>query len=317
MNEFELIRRYFTRRAKDDAVLIGVGDDGAMLSPAPGRELVTVIDTLVAGVHYPVDLPAADAGFRAVAVNLSDIAAMGATPRWMTLALTLPAASREWLSDFSSGLFEAADAHGVSLVGGDTTRGSATVITVQIIGDICRDAAMQRSGARPGEAIFLTGTVGDAAAGLELLGSGGAATPRADYLIRRFARPEPPVEFGRAIAPRASAAIDLSDGLVADLGRLAAASGVRARLDVPSLPLSPQIRQQFEAGKAEAFALGGGDDYELCFVAPADREDEIMSTARSLATTVTRVGATETGSGILCVDGHDAVEAAAPGYRHF
>ncbi|MDX1516951.1 MAG: thiamine-phosphate kinase, partial [Woeseiaceae bacterium] len=203
MDEFELIRRYFSPAAAADGVVTGVGDDGAVLEPTPGRQLVTVIDTLVEGTHFPRDFNPADLGYRVVAVNLSDVAAMGAVPRWMTLALSLPEADHDWLSPFAEGLFTAAHEFDVALVGGDTTVSPERVATVQITAEVEPGKALLRSGARPGDRIYVTGTIGDAAAGLDGLLHGHAVKE----LAARFARPSARVHYGRALAGVASAAI--------------------------------------------------------------------------------------------------------------
>ena len=225
MDEFELIRRYFVR-PPDEAggVRVGVGDDGAVLEPSKGRALVAVVDTLVEGVHWPAELPPADVGFRAVAVNVSDVAAMGGWPRWMTLALTLAEADERWLDEFTAGLFQAAEQFGTALVGGDTTRGAQTVVTVQVTGEVDPVHVLTRSGARPGDGLYVTGTTGDAAAGLRLLGTRSEASEAdREYLVARFARPRVSLDFAVSIARIASAAIDVSDGLYADAAKLLAA----------------------------------------------------------------------------------------------
>jgi thiamine-monophosphate kinase len=307
VDEFELIRRYFVRANEGSGVIVGIGDDAAVLQPDPGRELVVVVDTLVSGVHFPADIAAADLGYRAVAVNLSDIAAMGARPRWMTLALTIPAAGEGWLADFAAGLFEAAAGSGVVLVGGDTTRGDSVVVSVQITGDIRQGDAVLRSGARAGDTVFVTGTVGDAAAGLELLAQG-----RADeYLASRLLRPCARVRYGQLLPGRASAAIDISDGLAGDLQKLLEASGVGAELDLDRLPLSDALCRHFDRDDRLRFALTGGDDYELCFTAAAGTApdgDDVR---------VTAIGTIVAGGGLRCHDQHGVVAVEDGGYRHF
>jgi thiamine-monophosphate kinase len=307
VDEFELIRRYFERQSDAPFVRVGIGDDGAVLQPEPGRELVTVIDTIVAGVHFPAAMHAADVGYRAVAVNLSDLAAMGARPRWMTLALTLAHTDTEWLDGFATGLREAASEWDVELVGGDTTRGDNIVISVQMTGDVDAGNAILRSGATVGDSIFVTGTIGDAAAGLGRIGE----NPAADYLARRFARPRARVATGLRLAGRAHAAIDLSDGLVADLAKLIEASGVGAEIDVDRLPLSDELRQAAGPREARRFAMGGGDDYEICFTMPeAALPDELPDP-------VTAIGRI-TGLGeLVCLDEGVVVPFDSSGYRHF
>lgn len=305
MDEFELIRRFFDRRVTSPDVVVGVGDDGAILKPEPGREQIQVIDTLVEGVHFPVDSNAADIGYRVVAVNLSDIAAMGGRPRWMTLALTLPRRDEQWVADFASGLFEAADEYGVALVGGDTTSGEAVVATVHITGDVEEGGALLRSGARTGDTIFVTGTVGDAAAGLELLGRG----ERDDFLIRRFLRPRARIETGLSLVGRASAVIDVSDGLIGDLKKLLDASGVGGELDIERVPISDAVRSHFDEARQTHFALTGGDDYELCFTARPDMVGHIAD--------LTAIGNVAGEQGLVCRRNGVIVDYDDSGYRHF
>jgi len=295
VDEFELIQRFFVRADDARGVTTGIGDDGAVLQPDPGRELISVIDTLVASVHFPDDIKAADLGYRVVAVNLSDIAAMGGRPRWMTLALTMTESNEEWLSEFAEGLHKAAAEHDISLVGGDTTQGDHIVVSVQITGDVVEGAAILRSGAVAGDTIFVTGTVGDAAAGLALLSAGKPD----EYLSSRFLRPTARVDFGQLLAGRASAAIDISDGLFGDLKKLLSASGVGAEINLDDLPISDALASSFDQDGQRRFALSGGDDYELCFTA-ADSELPDMSDLR-----------------IICRDAGGIVKYDDSGYRHF
>lgn len=303
MDEFELIRRYFTRDAHAADVIVGIGDDGAVLSPEPGTDQVQVIDTMVEGVHFPSGMPAADIGYRAVAVNLSDLAAMGAKPRWMTLALTLSGQDEHWVDEFARGLFAAAAEHDVELVGGDTTSGEVVVATVHMTGVVDKGAALLRSGAQVGDTVFVTGTVGDAAAGLALLQSG----EREEYLQKRFLRPTARVAKGRELTGRATAAIDLSDGLVGDLRKLLDASGVGAEIDIGRIPLSAALRQRFEMSEALEFALTGGDDYELLFTGPVD-----IGVAD-----ITPIGVVTAGTELCCRLNGELVEVDDAGYRHF
>ena len=316
MDEFEIIRRYFERESYGEDVRVGVGDDGAVLIPSQDRDLISVVDTLVSGIHFPETLAAADIGYRSVAVNLSDIAAMGARPKWMTLALTLADSEAFWLDGFARGLFEAADEHELALVGGDTTRGSETVISIQIIGEVEPGKAMTRGGAEPGDAIYVTGTVGDAAAGLSILQSGLPHSEDVDFLIRRFARPAARVEAGEAIASIAHAAIDLSDGLYSDLGKLLVASDVSGTLELADIPLSSHIANLLGEDDALRFALGGGDDYELCFTA-RNADEEISQIADSVGVAIARVGQVDEGGGLQCTRDGDEYNYQDVGYRHF
>jgi len=303
VDEFELIRRYFARDAQASDVIVGIGDDGAVLELAPGIQQVQVIDTMVEGVHFPSDMAAADVGYRVVAVNLSDIAAMGAKPRWMTLALTLADQDESWVDQFAAGLFDAAREYDVELVGGDTTSGKVIVATVHMTGVVEDGAALLRSGANVGDTVFVTGTVGDAAAGLALLRDG----EREEYLQRRFLRPRARVAKGRELIGQASAAIDLSDGLVGDLRKLLDASGVGADIDIECIPTSETLRQRFTAEEALEFALTGGDDYELLFTGPADIEID----------DATPIGMVTAGTDLRCRLNGELVEVNDAGYRHF
>ncbi len=306
MDEFALIERYFSRARTDASVRVGIGDDGAVLLPAPGSELVVATDTLVEGVHYPNDVDPADVGYRAVMVNLSDFAAMGATPRWMTMALSLPETSAGWLDGFAEGLFEAAGKHDVMLVGGDTTRSDSIVISLQVIGEVTTGDAILRSGARPGDRVCVTGHPGDAAAGLDLF----HADDQSDYLRARFLRPEARVDYGVSLCGTATSAIDISDGLYADLGKLLAASACGARLDLDRLPVSAELAARYPRPEQLRFALGGGDDYELCFTAPAG---DLPSAAHA----VTVIGEVTDGEGIDCFENGKVVDFTDTGYRHF
>ena len=307
MDEFELIQRFFVRADEARGVTTGIGDDGAVLKPDPGCELISVIDTLVASVHFPNDINAADLGYRVVAVNLSDIAAMGGRPRWMTLALTMTESNEIWLSEFAEGLHRAAAEHDVSLVGGDTTQGDDIVVSVQITGDVAEGAAILRSGAAAGDTIFVTGTVGDAAAGLELLSAGKPD----EYLSSRFFRPTARVDFGQSLAGRASAAIDISDGLLGDLKKLLSSSGVGAEINLDNLPISDALASSFDRDAQRRFALSGGDDYELCFTATVDALPDVSELR------VTAIGTAIQGDRLVCRDANGIVEYDDSGYRHF
>jgi thiamine-monophosphate kinase len=319
MDEFEIIRRYFDRPTPDCNVRIGIGDDGAVFSPPDGKDLVTVVDTLVAGVHFPPGLDAADIGYRSVAVNLSDIAAMGGCPRWMTLALTLPSAqaNENWLTSFSAGLFECAEHAGVSLLGGDTTSGPELVSTVQIIGTVDPGTAISRGGARDGDLIFVTGAPGDAAAGLHVLQHGNDGDAMQDTLTERFRRPQARTEFGQKLASLATAAIDVSDGLYGDLLKLLQSSGVAGQIELTSLPLSQAIRRLFDRDKCLQFALSGGDDYELCFTAAPQSRDSVVDLGASVDVEVSEIGIVCAGEGLRCLNKGEPSDFAHGGYRHF
>jgi len=315
IGEFELIERYLSRLgAHRDDVLLGVGDDAALLRPPPGLELASAVDTLVEGVHFPVGMPAADLGHRVLAVNLSDMAAMGAEPAWALLTLTLPGTEESWLRDFATGLHELARRHGTALVGGDTTAGPLTT-TVAITGFVPPGQGLRRSGAQPGDDIFVSGTPGDAAAGLAAL-QGRLDGPDAilEPLRQRFLRPEPRVGLGLCLRGLASACIDVSDGLVGDLGKLCESSGVGAELDTTLLPRSPAMRGAVHPEAARRFALAGGDDYELLFTLPPGSDPASLERAGGVA--VTRIGVIVAGTGVG-LDGLPAGRELAHGFDHF
>jgi len=322
LGEFELIDRYFVRarsaaRRRPD-VILGIGDDAAVLRVPEGSDLVAAVDTLVAGRHFPPNSDAQSIGHRALAVNLSDIAAMGATPAWATLALTLPCADGNWLERFSAGLERLADANGVELVGGDTTAGPLTV-SVQILGHVASGSALRRGGAHAGDILAVSGTLGDAGAGLALvtgrLASEDAAA--AAELIERFEYPTPRVLFGCAARGLARAALDLSDGLTGDLPKFANASGLSAHVEVAHLPLSRALVRSVPATQALDWALAAGDDYELLVAVPPARFDELQAIARQLNLTLTAIGELRPGSGVTWQLNGDSFAAPASGYDHF
>ncbi|MFO1377698.1 MAG: thiamine-phosphate kinase [Steroidobacteraceae bacterium] len=314
LGEFELIRRYFSRvgAARDD-VLLGVGDDAALVAPPAGQVLAMAVDTLVEGVHFLPDDPADSIGHRALAVNLSDLAAMGAEPAWCLLSLTLARTDEAWLEGFARGMASLARRHRVALIGGDTTSGRLTV-AVTVVGFVPAATALRRDGARDGDAIFVSGSVGDAAAGLALRrGSLSAAGADAGALRGRYLRPEPRVALGLALRGVASACIDVSDGLGGDLRKLCEASGVGADLDGGALPVSPELRRAV-ADRHRAMALGGGDDYELLFTVPPGRCAGVERLAS--VTPVTRIGRIRGGTGVCC-DGVALEGEAGHGFDHF
>ena len=313
--EFDLIDAI---RARVDAargdVPLGIGDDAALLELPHDQQLVACTDTLVAGVHFPDRTAPEDIGWKALAVNLSDLAAMGAEPAWALLALTLPDADAAFVERFAEGVAELARAHGVALVGGDTTQGPLSV-TVTALGFVPRDLALTRGGAREGDAVFVTGTLGDAAGALQLVrdhGKNGVA------LRARLDRPEPRIATGLALRGIASACIDVSDGLLADLGHVCAASKLGAKINAEALPVSPELVASFDAKTCRDLALSGGDDYELCFTAPSARETEIVEILARAGCGATRIGRIVAGSGIRVLDA-DASEIEVPraGWEHF
>jgi len=314
VDEFEIIRRFFDRPSDNPGIIVAVGDDGAVLRPAPGHDLISVVDTMVSGVHFPESLSPSDVGFRAIAVNVSDIAAMGGEPRWMTMALTLVDADVDWLEGFAKGVFDAGQQFGVALIGGDITHGSELVVTIQINGEVEPGRALTRSGAQEGDGIYVSGTLGDAAAGLSILQSGAPADADVAYLVQRFARPEPRVDVGRTIADYANSAIDLSDGLYTDTEKLLAASKVSGTIELADIPLSTELRGLVAIADARRFALAGGDDYELCFTGPSEYFDELDEIE---GTPITRIGSVGDGQGIACTLDGKPFDYHDPGYRHF
>ncbi len=300
--EFELIERIRRRATARGDVVLGIGDDAALLAPPPGALLAVATDTLNVDVHFPGETAAADIGWKSLAVNLSDLAAMGARPAWATLSLSLPHADLAWVDAFLDGFLELSAAHGVALVGGDTTRGPLSVC-VTVHGFVAPGAALRRDGARAGDDVWVTGTLGDAAAALVQWRAGGAA----DAALRaRLDRPSPRIEAGLALgAGLASAAIDVSDGLLADLGHVCAASGTGADIELAALPASAALASRFDAEARRAVQAGGGDDYELCFTAPPSQRDAIAALGDRIATAMTRVGR------VLGADGNRGVRVRA------
>jgi thiamine-monophosphate kinase len=308
--EFQLIEQWFAPLAPGGReVQIGIGDDAAVLRPPPGRDLVMTMDTLVEGRHFLPGSDAAGLGHKALAVNLSDLAAMGAEPAWALLSLTLPQADEQWLAAFSEGLGALARASGVALVGGDTCRGPLS-ITLQLTGSVAPERALLRGGAHPGDRLFVTGTLGDAAVALRRLQAGEAV---AEGLRRRLERPTPRLAEGRALVDIASACIDLSDGLVADLGHLCAASGCGARVEAARVPRSAEVAAWLQATGDWQPLLGGGDDYELCFTVPESR----LARLERLSLDCTEIGRMVAGEGVTVVDEKGRPLQGFAGWDHF
>ncbi len=314
MPEFDLIAIIKARATSRHDVTLGIGDDAALLRMPAGKWLVVATDTLNAGVHFPVETAPADIGWKALAVNLSDLAAMGAQPAWCTLSLSLPGSDAAWLEGFLDGFLALAQVHGIALVGGDTTRGPLS-ICVTVHGFVDEGVALRRDGARVGDDIWVSGTFGDAAGALAQWREGRPVDPS---LRLRLDRPVPRVALGLALAGVAHAAIDVSDGLVADLSHVCDASGVGAELDIGALPASSALHASFDDVSRRELQTSGGDDYELCFTAAADRRDAIARIARETAVDVTRVGGIVVGGGVRArlADGSEWRSTRA-GYVHF
>ncbi|MDO9451757.1 MAG: thiamine-phosphate kinase [Stagnimonas sp.] len=312
MDEFQLIRHYFSGlTAGSEGVVLGIGDDAALLTVPSGQELAVTSDTLVAGRHFPHQTRPFDIGWKALAVNLSDLAAMGAVPRWFTLALTLPAQDADWLAGFSEGLKALADLHGVALVGGDTTRGSLS-ITITAMGLVPTGRAMRRDGAVQGDLICVTGTLGDAALALRQL-SEASADPS---LRRRLDRPTPRVEAGQILAEWGMAAIDLSDGLAGDLNHILIASQVGAELRAEKLPQSPAFKRAAPAD-ALALQLHGGDDYELCVCLRGEDFQAAQPRLAALGVPLTCIGSISAAPGLRLRQGAEVHAIEPRGYQHF
>jgi thiamine-monophosphate kinase len=318
LSEFDLIKHYFNRDRPGRATL-GIGDDCALLTPTPGMQLAISSDMLVEGRHFFAGADPLQLGHKCLAVNLSDLAAMGARPVACTLALALPAAERDWLHGFSTGLFALADAHDCELIGGDTTKGPLN-ICITVFGEVQPGHALRRDAARVGDDIWISGTLGDAR--LALAGYlNEAALDEASLRAAavRMHAPTPRVELGMVLARQrvAHAAIDISDGLVGDLGHILARSRVGATLDVDALPAGDVLATR-DAALRRAYTAAGGDDYELCFTAPADARAAVLAAAGSVATPVTRVGRIEAEPGLRLVDaaGH-ALDLKLSSFDHF
>jgi thiamine-monophosphate kinase len=324
--EFDLIDLIRERCAVARAdVRLGIGDDAAILGVPAGHDLVACTDTLVAGVHFPHATHASELGWKSLAVNLSDLAAMGATPAWALLALTLPDADRTFIGEFADGFTELAVQHRVALVGGDTTRGPLTV-TVVAHGFVPPERALRRDRAQVGDLVFVTGTLGDAAAGLRCLDHRdpqahalfNAAPDTREFLIERLNRPTPRIAVGIALREFASACIDVSDGLVADLGHVAARSGVGIEIDALQLPASSALLALFDADERLALQAAGGDDYELAFTVPAARVADMQRDLARLGGGATRIGRVVGGQGVRLLDADGSgILLRHRGWEHF
>ncbi|MEW6039382.1 MAG: thiamine-phosphate kinase [Pseudomonadota bacterium] len=314
-DEFEIIRRFFSRqRVAHPETEVGIGDDCAILNLAAATRLALTADTLVASIHFFPDTDPTRLGHKALAVNLSDLAAMGARPRWVLLALTLPENDPAWIAAFAQGFFRLAERHGVQLIGGDTTRGPLAV-TVQALGTVDGGPAVKRSGAQPGDAVYLTGSIGLAGLGLKI--RQGAYLVPDEAALDRLEAPEPRVAFGLRLAEFASAGIDVSDGLAADLGHILEQSAVGAEVDWEALPLSASVcRYVADSGDWE-MPMIAGDDYELCFTAPPTHAETIALAAEATATRVSRIGTIRAGSGLSVRRSGRPVKLSQSGYLHF
>ena len=319
LSEFKLIENFFTKQAivrKD--VSLGVGDDCALLKVPTNYELAISMDTLVNGIHFPAHTPAQDIGYKALAVNLSDLAAMGAEPAWVMLSLTLPNADEKWLSDFMLGFNEVLHQYQCQLVGGDLTRGPLS-ITIQVHGFIPTGQALQRNHAKPGDKIYVTGTLGAAALALQIIQKKIIPLPEdVPGIMSALHHPIPRVTEGIILRGIAHAAIDISDGLAADLGHILQQSQVGATVNLINLPLSPFLKKYLSLEKAYQLALTGGDDYELCFTLPVNRENDLLRQQNKFHAPVTCIGLIEERSGLRLIDEHGKLfTLKCEGYEHF
>jgi len=316
-SEFDLIARHFTRPVR--SVVLGIGDDCALVRPPEGMGLAISTDMLCEGTHFFPGVDAASLGHKTLAVNLSDVAAMGADPKWATLAIALPSADEAWVSAFCGGFFALADRHGVELIGGDTTRGPLT-LSVTIFGTYPLGHALRRDGARAGDDLWVSGLTGEAA--LAVAHRRGRVTLDDTARLacdRRLDWPEPRVALGRALRAIATAALDVSDGLAADIGHLCERSRLDARIDVPRVPQAPAIASCADRALAMQSMLAGGDDYELAFAAPPAARDQLAALAARLSLPLTRIGTMEAGPGRVHLVGADGTELslAGLGFDHF
>lgn len=315
LTEFSLIDRYFRGIGPAlDSTLLGVGDDCAVLRPPADQMLLVTTDTLVENIHFLAGSDPESLGHKALAVNLSDLAAMGASPKWITLALTRPDVNEPWLEAFARGFSDLAERYRVQLVGGDTTQGPLS-ICVQALGTAAAERILYRSTAMPGDRIYVTGTLGDAGLALKYLKGSGPPCP--PFLRERLERPQPRIEAGQLIGGLTNACIDISDGFAADLGHILKASNVGATVDWNLIPLANSVRHYVEQSKNFSLPLCAGDDYELCFTVPADREEELIRTVESLPYPCHRVGTIDQRPGLRIENCDPGLDLHLKGYEHF
>ena len=319
-SEFELIDRHFASAAAEAAdVVLGLGDDCALVCPpTPDELLANSTDTLVEGVHFLPDTSAEDLAWRLVSASVSDLAAMGARPLWLSLAITLPDDNEDWLAAFSRGLQAALNAYSITLIGGDTTSGATRVLTAHVQGAVKPREALKRSGAQIGDLIFVSGTLGDSRAGLELLSRSAGGSAGFKFLTQRFLRPTARVELGRELVQLATAAIDISDGLLADLSHILKASGVGALVHLEQLPLSDSLTTSCSVEQSQEWAATGGEDFELCFTVPVGRQADIQSLAKELGLELTCIGEIRAGNELQVLSqGEPWIPSGGKGFDHF
>lgn len=316
MSEFDLIQQHFTKTTNHTN--LGVGDDAALISVSAGMELAISVDMLVAGTHFFADADAYKLGWKALAVNVSDMAAMGANPKWATLAIALPNNDSTWLGQFSNGFFACAKAFNIDLIGGDTTRGPLT-ISVQIMGEVPRGLAIKRSSAKVGDDIWVSGTLGDAALALAHM-QDNVTLPEDEFIscAKSLHTPQPRVALGLALRDIANSAIDISDGLLADLGHILDASKVGAVLQLQALPKSQAMKNNFPNKLTQQMILAGGDDYELCFTAPVEMQTKIVRLSESLGLQLSHIGHITQSSGLIVIGlDNEVLNIKETGFDHF
>ena len=318
MKEFNLIKRFFTEQVINRRdVVLGIGDDCALLAPAERQHIAVTTDTLVSGVHFPLDTTPRAIGHKAIAVNLSDLAAMGAEPTWISLALTLPKFDHQWLEEFSAGLFELCEYYNIQLIGGDTTQGPLSV-TVTAQGLVPVDTHISRSGAKSGDWIYVTGELGDAALALQhIQGKVVIENVFKEQVLSKLDYPKPRVLAGQNLREYASSAIDLSDGIIADLGHICEASGVGANIVLDSLPLSEVLKKTLGLEQAIELALAGGDDYELLFTVSEDNKVGMETTMRNSGVPFTCIGQMNMSGKITTTMDSKVVPINVKGFEHF
>lgn len=327
LNEFSLIQTYFAGLAEfAPGVELGIGDDCALLKLRANQQLAVTVDTSLAGRHFPVDAAPEQIAYRSLAVNLSDLAAMGAIPRWFTLSLTLTQqqAQPQWLQSFSQGLLALAKPYQLSLIGGDTSRGDLAV-SIQAMGEVAAGTALSRSTAKTGDYIFVSGSLGDAGAGLELYFKPEKLqdptqdqTQHREYLLQRYLQPTPRIELGLALRGVASSCLDISDGLMQDLNHICRASALQARIELEKLPLSPALLAAYpDQDSARQLALSAGDDYELCFTVAEQQLPRLERISKELGLPLTCLGRMHSGAGVKVFKQQQEIEIQQQGYQHF
>jgi len=318
MKEFELIKHFFTKQlVKRKDVVLGIGDDCAVLSPIENQNIVVTTDTLVAGVHFPFETSPRAIGHKSVAVNLSDIAAMGAKPSWLSLALTLPKVDEAWLLDFCEGVFELCEFYNVQLIGGDTTQGPLS-ITITAQGLTPKDSYLSRSGAKAGDWLYVTGELGDAALALQhITGKVDIEPEFVDNIKNKLDYPKPRVLAGQTLREYASSAIDLSDGLIADLGHICQSSNVGANVVLDALPISKIMRDSLLIDDAITLALSGGDDYELLFTVSEDNKVGMETAMSHAGTPITCIGQMNASQTITTTLNNKPTPINTVGFEHF